>query len=91
MLNARLRKVISSHKLFELTAQQKNSAVWRDVNLVIHPSGQVYSTGNGRLFHIDPQSKKARIISEKPAFFVSMDKQGILYFRDGKDLWSYTP
>jgi streptogramin lyase len=91
VLNARLRKVISSHKLFELTAQQKSSAVWRDVNLVIHPSGQVYGTGNGRLFHIDPQSKKARIISEKPAFFVSMDKQGILYFRDGKDLWSYTP
>ncbi len=84
--------VVSQHKIFEVTVEKKNGAVWRDVNLIIHPSGQIYGTGNGGLFRIDPKTKNVtNIKTGVPAFFLSMDKKGRFYFRDGKDLWQFTP
>lgn len=85
------KAVISKQRIFDLTPAQKSSAVWRDVTIVKHPSGDYYGTGNGKLFKINAKTKDIQIIPSRPAFFLSIDKEGNLYFRDGEEMWRYQP
>jgi hypothetical protein len=80
------REVISTHKLYDVP--QLTSHVWRGGTLVIHPSGEVYGTGNDHLFKIDPKTKTSTILV-KGASLLAMDKDGNLYFRRTKELWQY--
>jgi streptogramin lyase len=91
IFDTKTRQVIFTSKIYERTAKQKSSAVWRDASLVKHPSGAIYGTGNGRLFKIDPVTKEIKIISTRPANHVSVDRAGNLYYSQGQDLWRYTP
>jgi streptogramin lyase len=85
------RKVISKHDLFE--PEEKNPThIWRGAFLVVHPSGQVYGTHEGRLFQIDPTTMKLTVLREKKDMgLLMMDRRGQLYFRDKVNLWRYTP
>ncbi len=85
------RQVIFTKTIYERTALQKSKAVWRDATLVKHPSGDIYGTVNGRLFKINPTTKEIKIVSTRPANYVSVDKTGNLYYSQGQDLWKYTP
>ncbi|MEQ7800350.1 hypothetical protein ABDJ41_11140 [Pedobacter sp. ASV1-7] len=80
------REVISTHKLYDVPPL--TSHVWRGGTLVIHPSGEVYGTGNDHLFKIDPKTKTPTILV-KGASLLAMDKDGNLYFRRTKELWQY--
>ncbi len=91
VFNVKDRRVVSTKKIYDLTPEQKSSAVWRDVNLLRHPSGDYYGTGNGKLFKINSETKSVEIIPGPPAYFLSMDRTGNMYFRDGENMWKYTP
>ncbi|WP_316815773.1 hypothetical protein [Pedobacter nyackensis] len=81
------RAVISTHKLYDVPPL--TSHVWRGGALVVHPSGEVYGTGNDHLFKIDPKTKTLTMLV-KGASLLAMDKDGNLYFRRTKELWRYT-
>ncbi|MGV3641908.1 MAG: hypothetical protein ACO1NZ_15390 [Adhaeribacter sp.] len=82
------RQVLSRHQLFEVPANR--SHVWRDVFLSLHPSGQVYGTGQSQFFRIDPKTMQVTIL-QKSAALLAQDTQGRLYFRRGINLWRYEP
>ncbi len=85
-------KVLSRHVIYEINVETKKKAVWRDVNMMIHPSGIVYGSGGGQLFSIRPDTKTiTRIKTPTAVHFLSMDEDGRLYYRNGSDLWQYTP
>lgn len=90
VFNLANRQVISRHQVFEVSEERKKSNVWHDVALEIHPSGQIYGTGSGQLFKIDPDTKKVTVLL-KSASRLSMDSQGQLYFSRGSNLWQYIP
>ncbi|MOA24882.1 hypothetical protein D3C78_1455800 [compost metagenome] len=56
---------------------------------MLHPSGEVYGTGNNHLFKIDPKTKTHTNLV-KGASLLAMDKDGNLYFRRTKELWRYS-
>lgn len=84
------QQILSRHVIYEVNEERKKNNVWHDADLLIHPSGQIYGTGGGQLFKIDPKTKAVSTIL-KPASRLSMDKQGRLYFSRGSDLWQYIP
>lgn len=86
------KKVLSRHVIYKVSAEAKKKAVWRDVNMIIHPSGLVYGTGSGQLFSIHPATKEVKLIkAPTAAHFLSMDRKSRLYYRNGSDLWQFTP
>jgi hypothetical protein len=86
IFDSKNRAVISTYKLYEVPPF--TSHVWRGGTIVVHPSGQVYGTGNNHLFKIDPKTKVVTTLVEG-ASLLAMDKDGNLYFRRTKELWKY--
>ncbi|AKD05378.1 hypothetical protein POKO110462_14890 [Pontibacter korlensis] len=82
------RKVLRKRKVYEVPP--KRTHLWRDAFLVAHPSGKVYGTGGRKVFAIDPDTLNVEILREG-LDLLTMDDEGVLYFRQGADLWSYTP
>jgi len=81
------RKIVSRQLLFK----DYNGMRWIDTRLVVHPSGDVYGTGNNELFRVDASTFEVTKLL-KDASWLSMDKKGRLYFsRSDTDLWSYEP
>ncbi|WP_341838105.1 hypothetical protein WJU16_09625 [Chitinophaga pollutisoli] len=81
------REVIASRRLFEVPPL--TSHVWRGATMVLHPSGDVYGTGNDQLFRIDGKTHDFTVLA-KGASLLAMDKDGHLYFRKARELWRYT-
>ncbi|WP_266202738.1 hypothetical protein [Pontibacter kalidii] len=82
------RQVVKQTKVYEVPA--KRTHLWRDAFLVTHPSGNVYGTGGRKFFSVDPQTMEVNVLREG-LDLLTMDGSGVLYFRLGADLWSYTP
>lgn len=83
------QKVIHSQELMKVDYGSR--VVWRDGFMVLHPSGQLYGTLNGRLFQLDPATRKMTVLRDHDANLLAMDREGRLYFRDTINLWQYMP
>lgn len=60
-------------------------SIWRDASLKFGRDGRLYGTIQGRYFFAyDPDHRKLDIIAEDGARFLADDRQGRLYFSDGK-------
>ena len=88
VFDAQQQKVISTHKLYDYPPF--GSHIWRSAFLVLHPNGNIYGTDNNQLFQINPKTKAVSVLAKDAALLV-MDKQGVLYFKRGTQLWSYQP
>lgn len=84
------QKVLFTEKLLEKDTT-KNYALWQDASMIVHPSGQIYVTLNGRFLQLDPATKKVTVLREKGAELLAVDRAGHMYFRDSANLWQYTP
>src|SRR5262249_28129648 len=91
IFNPSERRVVSTHPLFKVDYAAKNYNIWRDAFLVVHPSGVVYGTLDGKLFQIDPKTMGVTTLREKDVQLLTMDGQGRLYFRDTINLWQFAP
>jgi streptogramin lyase len=85
------RKIVSQQELFPVDYKSRHGQVWRDAFLVVHPSGQLYGTVDGRFFRVDPATMRVTLLRESGVSLLAMDRQGRLYFRDSTNLWQYTP
>lgn len=88
ILDVAQQKVLSVQKLYDYPAF--GSHIWRSAFLAIHPTGTIYGTDNGKLFKLDPFTKKVEFLAENAGLMV-MDPTGIIYFKRGTELWSYKP
>jgi hypothetical protein len=82
------RKVLRKAKVYDVPS--KRTHLWRDAFLDVHPNGKVYGTGGRKFFSVDPSTLSIEILREG-LDLLTMDDAGVLYFRQGADLWSYTP
>lgn len=82
------REVIRTKQIH--AAPNRGGHVWRSAFLAKHPDGNVYGTGGGNLFRIDPQTFSVTILEEK-ASLLAMDEKGALYFKRNTELWRYIP
>lgn len=83
------REIVSRHELFEVS--YKGKTVWKGADLVVHPSGQVYGTLEGKFFRLDPATKRVTVLRQGGAHLLAMDRDGRLYFREKVDLVRYSP
>ncbi len=86
--NIKTNKVIFEHKIYDFI--RKRSHIWIDGVLILHPNGKVYGTAGANFFVIHPDTKKVEII-HKGVALLTMDDQGLLYFKREADLYSYKP
>lgn len=84
------QKVLFTKKLLEKDTT-KNYALWRDAFMIVHPSGQVYATLDGKFLEINPATKAVTVLRDKGAKLLAMDRTGRMYFGDNVNLWQYTP
>jgi sugar lactone lactonase YvrE len=70
-------------------------AMWQEGTMVVHPSGDVYATVDGRLLRIDPRTRVVTALREtvekKHTRPIALDASGRVYFAEGINLWRYTP
>jgi hypothetical protein len=83
------RDVVFTKNLVE--QENRSYQVWRDAFMLLHPSGKIYATLDGRLLQIDPGTKAVTVLRDRDADRLAMDRHGRLYFRDRVNLWRYTP
>lgn len=64
--------------------------IWRNGFAEIHPNGKVYCAINNSLYQIEPSTMKISKIASNVSL-LTMDNDGVLYFRRNTELWSYRP
>lgn len=70
--------------------KDKPSHIWRNGLAVSHPNGLIYFTLTDRLYSYDPIKDELKELRENASLMV-LGTNDKIYFREGTDLWSYTP
>ena len=70
--------------------KDKPSHIWRNGLAVTHPNGLIYFTLTDRLYSYDPIKDELKELRENASLMV-LGTNDKIYFREGTDLWSYTP
>ena len=84
------REVVSRHELLPVKYEADQHA-WRGAFLETAPDGTIYGTLRGKLFRLDPKTKQMTVLLDRGAEQVAIDDAGRVYYKDGVDLWQYTP
>lgn len=79
-----------TYKLPIYTYQSKPSHIWRNGLAVSHPNGLIYLTCNDVFYSFDIKSKKLTTIKDNASLMI-LGTNNKVYFRQGTDLWSFTP
>lgn len=66
------------------------SHIWRNGLGVYHPNGMIYFTLSDKLYSFDYKTKNLTKLRDDASLMI-LGKDNKIYFRDGTDLWSYTP
>ena len=82
------RAITKTRKLFGLGDRK---AGWRNAFMVMHPSGKLYGTAEGKLFRLDPKTLDAEVLREVDLGNLALDAAGHVYFRKGANLWRFSP
>lgn len=72
------------------TYKSRPSHIWRNGLAVVHPNGLIYFTLTDKFYSYDMKNDKLILLRDKASLMVLGDNNKI-YFREGTDLWSYTP
>ncbi len=70
--------------------KDKPSHIWRNGLAVTHPNGLIYFTLTDRLYSYDYVKDELKELRDNASLMV-LGTDGKIYFRQGTDLWSYTP
>ncbi|MDR2284310.1 MAG: hypothetical protein LBE37_13920 [Sphingobacterium sp.] len=70
--------------------KEKPSHIWRNGLAVTHPNGLIYFTLTDRLYSYDLVKDELKELRDNASLMV-LGADGKIYFRQGTDLWSYTP
>ena len=65
------------------------SHIWRNGLAVSHKNGLIYFTLTDKLYSFNPKNKELKHLKDNASLITQGD--GKVYFREGVDLWSYTP
>lgn len=82
------RKVVFQKEVYKYTAYP--SHIWRNGLAVSHPNGLIYFTLTDKLYSFDIKTKELKSLRDK-ASLIALGNNGKVYFREGTNLWSYTP
>ncbi|HMR17771.1 MAG TPA: hypothetical protein PKA53_00605 [Sphingobacterium sp.] len=82
------KKVLYKHTVYSYP--EMPSHIWRNGSAVSHPNGLVYFTYNSSMYSFDLKARKVEKLRDN-ASFVILGENDKIYFRNGVELWSYTP
>ncbi|MDF2607371.1 MAG: hypothetical protein K0S34_1567 [Bacillales bacterium] len=67
------------------------SGRFRNGTIVRGENGYIYGTVEGKFFRVNPLTYKSEILRTSNAYNIAKDKNGLIYFYDKANLWSYEP
>ncbi|MBL1409074.1 NHL repeat-containing protein [Sphingobacterium faecale] len=82
------RKVVFQREIYSYNG--KPSHIWRNGLAVTHPNGLIYFTLSDKLYSYDVEKDELKALRDNASLMV-LGKDNKIYFREGTDLWSYTP
>lgn len=81
------KKVVFQKEVYKYTTYP--SHIWRNGLAVVHPNNKIYFTLADRLYSFDSKTNDLKELRTKASLMILGDDK--IYFRQGTDLWSYTP
>ena len=82
------RKVVYELPVYKYASYP--SHIWRNGLGIYHPNGLIYFTLNDSLYSFDFKKEKLLKLRDEASLMI-LGKDQKIYFRQGTDLWSYTP
>ncbi|MBL1409273.1 ligand-binding sensor domain-containing protein [Sphingobacterium faecale] len=82
------RSVTECIEIYKYTTMP--SHIWRNGQAVSHSNGLIYFTLNDTFYSYDTKSKRLTKLRDNATLMI-IGKNNKIYFKQGTDLWSYTP
>lgn len=82
------KKVVFKREVYKYNTYP--SHIWRNGLAVSHPNGKIYFTLTDRFYSFDIKTNDLKVLRKNASLMILGSNEKV-YFRDGTDLWSYTP